>query len=337
MNEENVNISETADSRDHLSALLHRTVRLFQKNTIFIAVVALIILMSILSPYFLTPRNIFNLLRVSSITGLLAIGMMFAILARGIDLSVGSVLALTAAVIALLLGPEKQSTVPLALAILITLAVGAGAGLLNGLVTTKLHVDSFVVTLGMLTIARGATLLLLQGRPAQIGNDFFNGISRSDVFGVPVPVIVFAVVVVISSLILNRTPFGRYVYATGSNPESAFLSGVKTDRIRTLTFVISGLLAALGGIMLASRLFSATPILGEGFELDAIAAVVIGGTSLMGGRGSVMGTVAGVLIIGIVNNGLNLLNVSPYYQLIVRGLILVFAIVLDQFWHRVRR
>jgi putative xylitol transport system permease protein len=308
-----------------------------RRYSIFLAVVLLAFGMAVLSPHFLTARNLFNLLRVSAIDGLLAVGMTFVILGRGIDLSVGSIVALSAAVIALLLGPEETPAMPVLMAVLLTLAVAGGAGAINGLITTRFRVDSFVVTLGMLTIARGGTLLLLGGRPAQIGEPGFISFARSDLFGVPVPVLCFIAIAALSWVVLNKTPYGRYLYATGSNPESAFLSGIRTNLIRFSTFGVSGVLAGLGGVLLASRLFSASPVLGEGDELNAIAAVVIGGTSLMGGRGTIAGTIAGILIIGIINNGLNLLGVSSYYQLIVRGVIVVIAIILAQWGDKSRQ
>jgi ribose/xylose/arabinose/galactoside ABC-type transport system permease subunit len=302
--------------------------------TIYLAVIALASIMTISSPYFLTYGNIVNLLRVSAINGLLTLGMLFVILGRGIDLSVGSIFALSAAVAALALGPSQTPATPVFVAVLLALAVAAGAGALNGFIVSHYKIEPFVVTLGMLTIARGATFLLLDGRPAQIGSAAFNNFAQSDVLGVPVPVLCFGFVLALCAVLLNKTLFGRYLYATGSNPDAAYLSGIRTGRIRFFTFVISGLLSGVAGMLLAARLFSATPILGQGYELDAIAAVVIGGASLTGGRGTLSGTVAGLLIISIVNNGLNLLGVSSYYQLLVRGVIVVLAVIVDRYGHR---
>jgi ribose/xylose/arabinose/galactoside ABC-type transport system permease subunit len=305
----------------------------FDRYTIFIAVIGLCVILGFLSPYFLTYGNIFNLLRISAINGLLTLGMLFVILAGGIDLSVGSIFALTAAIVALALGPSATPHMPVLVAVVLALAAAGATGALNGFIVTHFKVEPFVVTLGMLTVARGATLLLLGGRPAQIGSQDFNNFAQGEVIGIPVPVICYVIALILCGIVLSKTPFGRYVYATGSNFEASYLSGIRTNVIRFFTFVISGLLAGFAGILLASRLFSATPILGQGYELDAIAAVVIGGTSLMGGRGTLSGTVAGVLIISIVNNGLNLLGVSSYYQLLVRGLIVVLAVILDKLWH----
>jgi ribose/xylose/arabinose/galactoside ABC-type transport system permease subunit len=304
-----------------------------RRYTIYVAVIALVLIMTFLSPYFLTYGNIFNLLRVSAINGLLTLGMLFVILGRGIDLSVGSIFGLSAAVVALALGPSATPAMPVSLAVLFGLGVAAASGAINGFIVTHFKIESFVVTLGMLTIGRGATLLLLGGRPAQIGSAVFNSFGQSAVLGIPVPVICFVSMLLLCGIVLNKSRFGRYLYATGSNPQAAYLSGIRTNRIRFFTFVISGLLAGFGGILLASRLFSATAILGQGYELDAIAAVVIGGASLTGGRGTISGTVAGLLIISIVNNGLNLLGVSSYYQLLVRGLIVVLAVIIDKYWH----
>jgi ribose/xylose/arabinose/galactoside ABC-type transport system permease subunit len=306
---------------------------ILRRYTIYLAVIALVLIMSFLSPYFLTYGNIFNLLRVSAINGLLTLGMLFVILGHGIDLSVGSIFGLSAAVVALALGPSATPAMPVPLAVLLGLGVAAATGAINGFIVTHFKIESFVVTLGMLTIGRGATLLLLGGRPAQIGSAAFNSIGQSAILGIPVPVICFVSMLLLCGIVLNTSRFGRYLYATGSNAQAAFLSGVRTNRIRFFTFVISGLLAGFGGILLASRLFSATAILGQGYELDAIAAVVIGGASLTGGRGTISGTIAGLLIISIVNNGLNLLGVSSYYQLLVRGLIVVLAVIIDKYWH----
>jgi ribose/xylose/arabinose/galactoside ABC-type transport system permease subunit len=306
---------------------------ILRRYTIYLAVIALVLIMSFLSPYFLTYGNIFNLLRVSAINGLLTLGMLFVILGHGIDLSVGSIFGLSAAVVALALGPSATPAIPVPLAVLLGLGVAAATGAINGFIVTHFKIESFVVTLGMLTIGRGATLLLLGGRPAQIGSAAFNSIGQSAMLGIPVPVICFVSMLLLCGIVLNTSRFGRYLYATGSNAQAAYLSGVRTNRIRFFTFVISGLLAGFGGILLASRLFSATAILGQGYELDAIAAVVIGGASLTGGRGTISGTIAGLLIISIVNNGLNLLGVSSYYQLLVRGLIVVLAVIIDKYWH----
>lgn len=330
MSEQTVNTA----TRTIRPASTSRALDLVRQYSIFLAVMVLGAVMSLLSPYFLTYGNIFNLLRVSAINGLLALGMTFVILARGIDLSVGSIFALAAAIVALALGPSEPPAIPILLSVLLALGTAAAAGALNGFIVTRFKVEAFVVTLGMLTVARGATLLLLGGRPAQIGSQDFNSFAQSQVLAIPVPIICFVIVLVLCSIILNKTPFGRYLYATGSNPDAAYLSGIRTDFVRFCTFVISGLLAGFGGVLLASRLYSATPILGEGYELEAIAAVVIGGTSFMGGRGRLSGTVAGVLIISIVNNGLNLLGVSSYYQLVVKGVIVVLAVIMDKYWHR---
>ncbi|GAB6277316.1 MAG: ribose ABC transporter permease [Rectinema sp.] len=282
--------------------------------------------LSILSPVFFTLNNIINVIRQTSIYGIMAVGMTFVILTGGIDLSVGSVLAVSGAICA---GMLKAGN-PIILVILATLGVGVGCGLVTGLFVTKARITPFVVTLGMMSIARGLALIYTRGYPISGFSPTFRLIGGGYILGIPIPIIIFLVVVIIAYIVLMQTKLGRYTYAIGGNEETVRLSGINSDFFKTLVYVISGSTAALSALILTSRLNSAEPIAGTGYELDVIAAVVIGGASLSGGRGSVWGTFIGALLIGVINNGMNLLGISPYFQQVVKGLIIIGAVWLDQ-------
>ena len=299
---------------------------------IFFGILLAGLIFSILSPTFLTPTNLFNVVRIMSIDGMLAIGMTFVILGRGIDLSVGSTLALTGAV-AVLLIPQ----IGLPLAIIGAILTGAIVGCVNGMAITVLSIQPFVATLAMMVIVRGLNFFATGGYPILVDSDAFEFIGNGYIGQVPVPIFVFVVVVVVSYLALNHTKLGAQIYAMGGDPEAARRFGVSINRVTIYSYVIGGLLAAVAGVILAGRLASASPLAGTGYELDAIAAVVIGGTSLMGGRGSVIGTVGGVAIIAIMNNGLDLLNVNPNYQMVIKGLIILVAVSLDAYFHKQRQ
>ncbi len=252
--------------------------------------------------------------------------MTFVILTGGIDLSVGSVLALTATVTAKLLSSGYNPV----LAVLIGLVLGTLLGLFNGVLVAKGKMAPFIVTLGMMTIARGFTLILSDGRPISGFMKSFRFLGAGYIGRIPFPVIIMIVIFIIGYIVLKKTIFGRYVYAVGGNEKATKLSGINTDIVKMGVYAISGLLAAISGIILTSRLNSAQPTAGTGYELDAIAAVVLGGTSLAGGQGGVIGTIVGALIIGILNNGLNLLNVSSFYQSVAKGAVILIAIFLDR-------
>ncbi len=306
-----------------------------QTYGILIALAVVCVALTFLNEFFLTPRNIVNVLRQTSINGILAIGLTFVILARGIDLSVGSVVALAGVVAASLATTSTGSAAlggpyPVAVAFAAGIGVGALAGAVSGAVVARFNVPAFVATLGMLSAARGLTLLYSDGRPIPSLTPEFRSIGTADVYGVPMPVIVFAAVFLGAWYVLSQTRFGRHIYAAGGNPHAATVSGVNVTRIRFAVFVISGALAGLAGMILAARTGSALPQAGVAYELDAIAAVVIGGTSLAGGVGRVTGTVIGALLIGVVNNGLDLMGVESYYQLVIKGTLIVAAVTLDQ-------
>jgi ribose transport system permease protein len=293
---------------------------------ILIAFILLCIVMSVLSPVFLTLTNVRNVIRQSSIYGIMAVGMTFVILTGGIDLSVGSILALAGAIAA----GSLKAGVNLGLVIIVALAIGIGCGLVNGLFITIGGITPFVVTLGMMSIARGLTLIYTKGYPISGLQESFRFIGGGDILAIPFPIIVFILTVLIAWAILTQTRPGRYTYAIGGNEETVKLSGINSNFYKTIVYMISGIVSAISALILTSRLNSAEPVAGQGYELDVIAAVVIGGTSLMGGRGGVWGTLIGALLIGVINNGMNLLGISPYFQLIVKGLIIIGAVLLDR-------
>ncbi|PGT83857.1 MULTISPECIES: ABC transporter permease subunit [Bacillaceae] len=299
-----------------------------QKLGPLVGLLIITIILSIVSPNFMTVDNILNVLRQVSINALIAFGMTFVILTGGIDLSVGSILALASAVTASMLASGMDPI----LAILVGLLAGAIMGAINGFIITKGKVAPFIATLATMTVFRGLTLVYTDGRP-------ITGLSSSELFvlmgkgyvgWVPVPVIWMLITYAILYFILKKTTFGRRVYAIGGNEEAAILSGIRTDRVKIWIYSITGLLSALAGIILSSRLNSAQPTAGASYELDAIAAVVLGGTSLSGGRGWIFGTLVGALIIGVLNNGLNIMNVSSFYQQVVKGGVILLAVLLDR-------
>ena len=293
---------------------------------IAIAFIIICTVMTALSPVFLTVTNVLNVIRQSSIFGIMAIGMTFVILTGGIDLSVGSILAVVGAISAGMLkgGMEVLPVVILAL------AIGISCGLANGVLITVGRIAPFVVTLGMMSVARSLTLIYTTGYPISGCAGAFRFIGGGDILAIPFPIVVFLLTVVIAWVILTQTRMGRYVYAIGGNEETVKLSGINADFYKTTVYVISGITAAISALILTSRLNSAEPMAGQGYELDVIAAVVIGGTSLNGGRGSVWGTLIGALLIGVINNGMNLLGIPPYFQLLVKGFIIIGAVLIDR-------
>ncbi len=293
-----------------------------------IALLALIIVISIISPEFRTVSNFLSLLRQSSINGFIAFGMTCVILTGCIDLSVGSVLALSTALCA---GMIAGGT-PVGLAMIAALALGTLFGSISGLLVTKGRLQPFIATLVTMTVYRGITMIYMDGKPiSNLGDSFLlKFVGKGNLFNIPVPVILFILVFIIVAFLLEKTVFGRRIYATGSNFKSARLAGVNIDRTKIIAYAISGFMAALSGLILLSRLSSAQPTLGEGYELDAIASVALGGTSMNGGRGRLWGTFVGVLIIAVLNNGLNILGVSSYYQDVVKGIVILIAVLSDR-------
>lgn len=293
---------------------------------IYIAFVLLIAVMAILSPVFLKTSNLLNILRQTSVNGIIAVGMTLVILTGGIDLSVGSVLALSAVIATSFAHPGEHSII---IPVVAGLLIGSLCGFINGIIIALNKIAPFIVTLAMMTIARGLALVYTEGRPVIDLSDTYNKIGSSYIIGIPFPVIIFILVVLAGIVLLKYMKFGRHIYATGGNEMAARISGVNTRGIIIWVYSLTGLLSGLAGIILSSRVMSASPATGQGYELDAIAAVVIGGTRLTGGVGSIAGTVVGALIIGIMNNGLDMLNISSYWQLFVKGLIILLAVNLD--------
>ncbi|PIC86154.1 MULTISPECIES: ribose ABC transporter permease [unclassified Sporosarcina] len=299
-----------------------------QKLGPFIGLLLIVVIISVMSPSFLTLNNLFNVLRQVSINALIAFGMTFVILTGGIDLSVGSILALTGAVTA---GMMSGGMDPI-LAMLLGVLLGVLLGAINGLIIAKGKVAPFIATLATMTIFRGLTLVYTEGRPISgLGDSFtFQMLGKGYIFGIPVPVITMAISFAVLYFILKKTTFGRRVYAIGGNEEASRLSGINVDRVKIYVYSLAGGLTAIASLILTSRLNSAQPTAGNMFELDAIAAVVLGGTSLTGGRGWIVGTLIGALIIGVLNNGLNLIGVSSFFQQVVKGAVILIAVLLDR-------
>lgn len=297
------------------------------KYRVFVIFAVLFAIMAFSSDFFLAKANLLNMLRQLSINGILAVGMTFVLITGGIDLSVGAVLTFSAMMGCMFI--QKDSPYPVIMAIGISLAVGVLIGLINGIVVAKGKVPAFIVTLGTQLMAAGGALLLRNGSPIPGLKDEYNAIGAGTLFGIPLPIIIFFVVMLIGGFILRRTKFGRHTYAVGGNPLAARACGINDKSVTIWVYVISGICAALAGIVLSARVRTATPIAGSGYELDAIAAAVLGGTSLTGGIGNMWGTLAGVLIIGLLNNGMDLLNIQSYVQDIIQGFIIVMAVFID--------
>ncbi|AXE33709.1 ABC transporter permease [Chromobacterium phragmitis] len=285
-------------------------------------------ILSVMSSDFLTTNNLLNVMRQVSINALIAFGMTLVILLGGIDLSVGSILALSSVLTAMLL----QAGVDSALATLLGILSGAAMGLANGLVICKGRVAPFIATLASMTVLRGLALVFSNGIPVTgFDSELFSMLGGGYIAGlIPVPVAWMLILFAVFLFLLKKTVFGRHLYATGGNEEAARLSGVKVDKVKLWAYAISGSMSAMAGVVLTSRLNSAQPIAGAGYELDAIAAVVLGGTSLSGGRGWIFGTLIGALLIGVLNNGLNLLGVSSFYQQVFKGGVILLAVLLDR-------
>ena len=294
--------------------------------------VGLFVLASVVSPVFLTEANVINVLRQVVVVSLLACGVTFVIILGQIDVSLGSVLALCGIIAASVMTITGSIT----LAVIAGVVLGGITGMINGLVITFFRIPSFIMTLAMTTVARGAALLYTGGAPV-IGLGDFKVIGQGLIGPVPISVLILAAVVAISWVLLNKTKFGRYVYAVGGNERAALASGLKPSSVIIKAFVFNGILCGIAGIVLTSRINSGQPSAGVGYEFDAITAVVVGGTSLMGGTGTVTGTIIGSFIIGIINNVLNLLNVSSYWQQIVKGMIIAVAVILDVWTKSSRR
>lgn len=294
---------------------------------LLLALVVMVVVLAMISDRFLTTSNIINVLRQISVNAILAFGMTVVIIGAGIDLSVGSLLALVGVLMALMV---TSSGLPVWLVLLIALGIGVALGAINGGFVGYAGVAPFIVTLAGLTIFRGAALVATDGRPVSGLPPIFTTIGYGTFLGLPLPIWIMLAVLLVSYGLLRHTALGRSIYAVGGNPEAARLSGIPVRRVLAFTYAFSGLTTAIAAIVLTGRLNSAQPTAGQAFELDAIAAVVVGGTSLAGGRGGVWGTLVGALIIGVINNGMNLMNVSGFYQQIVKGGVILAALLIDR-------
>ncbi len=300
----------------------------FKKYGVMIGFVFICLVISLITPNFLTGRNILNILRQSSIIGIMAIGTTFVIIGGDFDISVGSVLALAAA---LTIGFQNNMNMPWPIAVAAVLLIGAGIGFVNGFLTAKIKIVGIIATLGMMTILRGLTYLYTGGYPLIGKSGSFKFIGSGYIGFIPFPIIIFVVVIIFWQFILKKTKLGRYSCAVGGNRDSALLSGIPVDFYKIATFVIGGFMAAMAAVIYASRLNSATPLAGQGYELDAIASTVIGGTSVSGGEGSVVGTLIGVLLLNIISNMFNLLGVQVYIQYVIKGLIILTVVGFDSY------
>jgi ribose/xylose/arabinose/galactoside ABC-type transport system permease subunit len=301
--------------------------KLLKGSGLIWALIALCVTASLISPFFLNKINLLNVLRQVSLFGVVAVGMTFVILTKGIDLSVGSIVAVVGVLTATLLAGGT----PIPLAVIAGLAAGTLMGVVNGLGVTLGHVPPFIMTLGTMVMGRGISLIIADGGTVNMGAaaDRFFWLGGGFLYGIPVPIWVFAAVCILGFIVLRFTPFGRQIYAVGSNEEAARLSGINVGLTTFSVYAISGFLAALGGLLFLSRLSVGDPNSGLGLELEAITIVVIGGTSLFGGEGGVGGTVIGAIILAVLANVLNLIGVSPFSQQVVKGAIIVFAVLLE--------
>ena len=292
---------------------------------IALVLLLLIVLMAVLAPNFLTVDNALNVARAVSINAILAAGLTLIILTGGIDLSVGSIVAVSGVGAVLL----WSGGTPTPLAVLGGVAIGALAGMVNGALVAWLALPAFIVTLGSLTALRGLAYSMLNGQPLVASELGYRGLGNGSVAGIPQPVVIMVVVYAVAWFLLERTRFGRHVYAVGGNMEAARLAGINVKRVLLTVYMLGGAAAGVAGVIFSARVLSAQPTAGTGYELDAIAAVVLGGTALAGGRGRILGTLVGAVIIGVLSNGLVLMNVPFFYQLIIKGLVIIIAIALD--------
>ncbi len=343
--------SPKSEKKRSVSILSDRTMGEFlMDQRAFIALIVLIIIFAVLSENFLTGSNLMTMTRHVAYNALLALGMLLVIITGGIDLSVGATLALSSVVAGELLGGvkipfiDKTAYPSVPVVILVCVLVGAFVGWLNGVLITRFNIAPFIATLGMMYMARGAALLIsngatyphLEGDPA-LGNTGFDFVGRDRVLGIPTQIWLMVIVAIVIWFIINKSPFGSWLYATGGNARAASLSGVPVKTVTSRVYIISGMLAALAGLVVASELTSGGPQLGNAFEMNAIAAVVIGGASLAGGRGSVKGALIGAFVIGFLSDGLVLVGISSFWQTFIKGLVIVLAVMLDQAQERLKQ
>ena len=294
---------------------------------IIFVLLVLCVILSIVSPVFLTTENLITVLRQVSNNVFLALGMTLVMILGGIDLSVGAIVAVSGT---LTVGFMVNNGIPMPVAILLGILIGTLLGFFNGVIITQFKLPAFIVTLATMNIAQGIAYIYRGGRAARITNDAYTQLGTGKLFGfLPLPVLYMAILTVIFIVLLNKTKFGTNIFAIGGNREAARLSGVRIKKVEIAVYTLAGLLSALAGIVLSARMYSGQPSVGQGYEMDAIAACVLGGVSMAGGRGRISGTIFGVMIIGVVSNGLNLMGVSSFWQLLVKGLIILIAVLID--------
>ncbi|RCX23552.1 ribose transport system permease protein [Fontibacillus phaseoli] len=298
-----------------------------RKYGMLIVLILFITVLAFISPQFFTTSNFLNIGRQVSLNAILAAGMTIIIISGGIDLSIGGLVALTSCLCAAMLADGHSIFIAIGLAVL----VGAAGGFANGFVIAKTNIAPFIITLAALSVFKGVTLLFTNARPIPIDNDTFGQLGQGYLGKIPYPILIMLAIFFIVYLVLKKTKLGRYVYAIGGNEKSAILAGINVPRIKMIVYSLSGIAAALTGVLYASRLLSGVPNLGTGFELTAITAVVLGGTSFTGGQGGVWGTLIGVIILGVMGNALNLLGISAFYQDIVTGFVVLLAVLFDRF------
>ena len=322
------NKTTNAASKGRTLQLAHNPIVTFGKENlgILIGLLILCVLLSLLSPVFLSKNNILNVLRQVATNLYIACAMTMVIILGGIDLSVGSTIALSGVITGGFIAFEG---LPLWVAVICGLLAGVVVGAFNGFLISKTTIPPFIVTLSTMNIARGASYVYTGGQPIRVMSDSFNFIGAGYVGDIPMPIIYLVIIVIISVLIMSKSKLGRHIYAVGGNPVAARFSGIKNSRVLFFAYLFSGVMSAIAGIVLASRMFSGQPPAGQGAEMDAIAAVVLGGTSMSGGVGKIGGTVIGALIIGVLSNGLNLLGISSFWQYIVKGVVILIAVYVD--------
>lgn len=303
--------------------------KLFGEFILIFPIVALVLLMTIISPYFMTVRNIVNILQQVAVLQIVSVGMAFVMIAGGIDLSVGSLISFIAAIAASLIAAEM----PIALVVILAMVIAVGCGFINGFIISRVKAEPFIITLGMMSIYQGLALLITKGTNIGLSGQF-TWLGRGRVIGIPAPVLIFVIVSVIFHFILKYTKLGRKVYSIGGNETAAFLSGIRIRNYKIIIYMITSGVVGLASLVLLSRVSSASPIMGNGFELQSIAACVIGGVTLKGGKGTVIGTFLGVLLLGLISNSLNLLDVPSFYQNITLGAIIVGAVIFTDLGER---
>jgi ribose transport system permease protein len=329
-------MDQVSRNKKSSAVLLRNSIMQWLKDNmgIIIALFALCLVLSI-NPItrnsFLTMKNVFNVLRQISSNLFLACGMTMVIILGGIDLSVGSIIALSGCIAA---GGVVRYNMPLFAALLLGIVVGLFVGVCNGLVISKTTIPAFIVTLATMNIAKGLAYVYTGGSPVRVVTKEWQFLGAGYIGSVPTPVVILIIVLIVTGLIMNKTKMGRYIYAVGGNAQAARFSGIKVSRVKFFVHAYSGLMAGLAGIVLASRMYSGQPTAGDGAEMDAIAAVVVGGTSMSGGSGKIGGTIIGGLIIGVLNNGLNLLNVNSFWQYVVKGAVILLAVFIDYLKNR---